>query len=202
MSAEHSITELIPALMDGESVACQAVWDQFFVKLCRVAQYKLSGMTRIADEEDVALSALASVCRRLKRGDYPEVSSRDELWRLLVAVTQRKALNLLRDEGRQKRGGGRVAGESVFCGIDSSSAGGIDFVASAEPSPEFVATMSETLERMFSALDEQERQVAALKLEGHTNEDIAGKLGRSVATVERKLKLIRSVWSSYEQEPQ
>ena len=36
--------------------------------------------------------------------------------------------------------------------------------------------------------------MAVWKLEGHTNEEIAALLGRSVPTVERKLRLIRKLW--------
>jgi DNA-binding CsgD family transcriptional regulator len=31
-------------------------------------------------------------------------------------------------------------------------------------------------------------------MEGYTNEEIAGKLGRSIPTVERKLAAIRTIW--------
>jgi DNA-binding CsgD family transcriptional regulator len=38
------------------------------------------------------------------------------------------------------------------------------------------------------------RDVAVWKMEGYTNEEIAGQLGRSVPTVERKLASIRKIW--------
>lgn len=199
MASEHSITELLPALMDGDSDAVQLVWERFFGNLCRVAYNRLAlGRMRGANEEDVAASAFASVCRRIKRGDYPDISSRDDLWRLLVTVTERKALTMLRDEARQKRGGGKVSGESVFCGLDSSQAPGIQAIASADPSPQLVIEITETIGRMFAALDELACHVAMLKLEGHLNDEIASKLGRSRATIERKLKLIRSTWTELE----
>ena len=36
--------------------------------------------------------------------------------------------------------------------------------------------------------------MAVWKREGYTNEEIAAKLGRSLATAERKLRLIRAAW--------
>jgi hypothetical protein len=33
-------------------------------------------------------------------------------------------------------------------------------------------------------------------MEGHTNEEVAAKLGRSLPTVERKLRLIRKLWEN------
>jgi DNA-binding CsgD family transcriptional regulator len=38
------------------------------------------------------------------------------------------------------------------------------------------------------------RSVAVWKLEGYTNKEVAAKLGRAPATVERKLRLIRATW--------
>jgi len=48
-------------------------------------------------------------------------SDRHDLWRLLVTLTERKAYNLVRDERRQKRGGGDVVGEAGLHRPDSSS---------------------------------------------------------------------------------
>ena len=42
--------------------------------------------------------------------------------------------------------------------------------------------------------DEELVKIADLKLEQHTNVEIAAELGRSVATIERRVKLIRSQW--------
>ena len=197
MPTETSITDLLPGLIGGDSAAEQRIWDHFFANLCRVAHKRLAARpARGADEEDVALSAFASVCRRLQRGDFPGVTKRDDLWRLLVTVTERKALTHLRDERRQKRGGGKVSGESVFRGLESSAARGLDALASAEPSPEFLATMTEAVRHLLDALDDQSRQIALLKVAGHTNEEIARQFDRSLATIERKLKLIRATWSS------
>lgn len=50
---------------------------------------------------------------------------------------------------------------------------------------------------MLAILDASEpflRQIAVWKMEGFTNEEIGAKMGRSRATVERKLVLIRALW--------
>jgi DNA-binding CsgD family transcriptional regulator len=44
--------------------------------------------------------------------------------------------------------------------------------------------------------DETQRHIARLRLEGHANEEIAKELGISLRTVERKLGLIRELWSA------
>ena len=64
-----------------------------------------------------------------------------------------------------------------------------------EPDPEFAAQVAEECRRRLAQLDDTALQaVAVWKMEGHTNEEIAAKLGRSVGTIERKLRLIRRIW--------
>jgi RNA polymerase sigma factor (sigma-70 family) len=201
MDFEDSIVDLLLQLRAGDGDAAHQLWDRFFANLCMVARGHLPRATKIADEEDIALSAFASVCKRLQRGDYPDLRQRDDFWRLLVTVTERKAFGLLRSEQRHKRGGGKLRGESVFGGLDQSSPPGIDAIASAEPTPLFVVEMAETVRRMFAALDEQSQRIVLLRLEGERNEDIAQMLGRSVATVERKLKKVRTIWTNLDEVP-
>ncbi len=121
---------------------------------------------------------------------------RDDLWHLIVRITERKAYDQLRAQMRKKRGPGLVAGESAFVDVRAFSDGaGINGAAGPEPTPQFAAEMVEAVDRLFDQLDDDElRQIARHKLEGYTNEEIAGKIGRAVPTVERRLRLIRERW--------
>jgi DNA-directed RNA polymerase specialized sigma24 family protein len=74
----------------------------------------------MADEEDVAASVLESLFRAAQKGRFPDLADRHDLWRLLLQMTARKAIDMKRRETRQRRGGGRVAGESAFGAVDSS----------------------------------------------------------------------------------
>ena len=82
----------------------------------------------------------ASCCRSLRRqSDIP--------WGLAFADTARKALQLLRHEQRQKRGGGAVRGDSAFqdgTGTDSDAPGPEQIIGS-EPTPEFAAQLRQAL---------------------------------------------------------
>jgi DNA-directed RNA polymerase specialized sigma24 family protein len=143
----------------------------------------------------VALSAFHSFCDRVGRGQFPDLSDRDELWRLLVVITARKAIMTVRHQTRQKRGGGRVLGESVFLdGPDADTQGMARFLG-REPTPEFAAQVAEGVEQMLATLgDEVLRTIALMKLEGHSSEEIAARLGISKRTVDRKVQLIRMTW--------
>ena len=116
MGEADSICDWYDRLQGGDEVAARVLWERYFPRLVGLARAKLAGRGRraAADEEDVALSAFDSFCRRATQGGFPAVRGRDDLWRVLATVTAMKAARLLRDQGRIKRGGGAVAGESAF----------------------------------------------------------------------------------------
>jgi DNA-directed RNA polymerase specialized sigma24 family protein len=192
MASANSVTRWLGQLEAGDHEAAAKLWERYFERLAGLARQKLSGSPRrAADEEDVALSAFASFCRGLGRGRFPRLRDRDGLWRLLVVITARKALDRVLHERCLSRGGGRVQGESALEGPGA----GLDGLAGREPTPDFVAQVNEELERLLEGLGEPElRLVARWKLEGYDNAEIAERLGCALRTVERKLGRIRGLW--------
>jgi hypothetical protein len=96
----------------------------------------------MADEEDVALSALDSFFRGARRGRFSDLADREGLWRLLYQITVHKAVDLTRHEKRQVRGAGRVKSESAMDGSGSPPGGnGLAQFADDGVSPEFTAIM-------------------------------------------------------------
>ena len=99
-------------------------------------------------------------------------------------LTARKAVDAVDRERRKKRGGGAVGG-----GLAGEA------VIGPEPTPSFAAALAEECDVLLGRLgDDELRRIAVWKLEGYTNREIAGKLAKSLATVERKLDLIRRKW--------
>ena len=197
MSSPGSVTHWIDGLKAGDQAAAQKLWECYFRRLVGLARRKLQGARpRVADEEDVALSAFASFCRGARERRFPLLRDRHNLWPLLLKITARKAADLIQHEARQKRGGGAVRGESALAATDdASAAAGLDQVPGAEPTPEFAAQVADECRRLLDLLDSPElKSIAVWKMEGHTNAEIAAKLACVVGTVERKLRLIRSLW--------
>jgi DNA-directed RNA polymerase specialized sigma24 family protein len=194
---ENSVTQWIRDLSTGNrDEASRLLWERYFIRLARVAQVHLRAVVHSpADGEDVALSVFDTFFRGVAAGSFPDLGNRDDLWRLLVTITARKAHNRRRDQGREKRGGGRVVGEGALAGAGPA---GDDFLAQVvgnEPTPEFAAMVADENRRLFGSLaDESLRVVALLKLEGHSNEEIAKSLDCGLRTVERKLEVIRKRW--------
>jgi len=63
ISHDESVTGWIDQLKIGDERAAQEVWNRYFDKLVRLARKRLAAVPkRVADEEDVALSAFNSFC--------------------------------------------------------------------------------------------------------------------------------------------
>src|SRR4051794_10940410 len=110
MSTDGSISHHLRSLKDGDREAVQPIWEAYYTRLVALARAQLQGLRRkaVADEEDVALSAFDSFCRRAQMGVFPRLVDRDDLWQVLLVLTVRKARSLARRERRHKRGAGRV----------------------------------------------------------------------------------------------
>jgi DNA-directed RNA polymerase specialized sigma24 family protein len=195
MPPPGSITAWIDLLRAGDQAAAQPLWQSYFQRLVVLARQKLRGAPRgMADEEDVALSAFDSFLRGVEQGRFPQLADRDDLWRLLLVITERKAIDLAVHERRQKRGGGKVRHVSMP-DSGSSQAAALDCFASPEPTPEQAALLAEECRRLLAALDDDTlRAVAIAKMESYTNREIAERLDLSEPTIERKLRRIRSAW--------
>ena len=196
---DDSVTRWIGDLRSGDrGEAARRLWERYFIRLARLAQARLRwGAGAPVDGEDVALSVLDSFIRGAAAGRFPGLGGREDLWRLLVTITARKAHNRRRHEGRRKRGGGRVVGEGALAGPDADGGDFLAQIVGDEPTPEFAALMIDEYRRLFGCLsDESLRVVALLKLEGHSNEEIARSLDCGLRTVERKLEVIRKRWTA------
>lgn len=198
MSQDHSITLWIADLKEGDDDQAQReIWKRYFQRLMGLARLKLGDAPRRAeDEEDVAVSALHCFFAGVGAGKFPELRDRTNLWPLLAKIAARKAINQRRGALRQKRGGGRVRGESLFVDADDASAWGLAEVLADDITPAHLVELEEQRSRLFAALpDDTLREVALKKLEGHQNAEIADQLSVTERTVERKLQRIRNLWT-------
>ena len=201
MNDHGSITQWLDKVKEGDSLAVQAVWDRYYQRLIGLARKKLRDTARrVVDEDDVVAAAFDSFLRGAEAGRFPRLDDRDDLWQVLVMITARKAVNQMKHQARQKRGGGNVRGESALYSPDSpEDRAAIDQVVGSSPTPEFAADVSEQVENLLIQLDDEVlRRVALAKMEGYTNDEIATQLGVKTRTIERKLRVIREIWSPEE----
>ena len=192
------VTGLIQKVRTGDELAAQQLWDRYSEQIVEVARRSLKNSSRrVQDEEDVAVIAFKSLLAGITAGRFPELDHREQLWRLLMVITTRKAASVVEKDHRQKRGGGDVRGDSAVMSRENGgrAPGGFDRLTSETPAPDFAAVMADQTRQLLTALpDETAQRVAALKIEGFTHQEIADKLKVNTRTVERRLKQIRELW--------
>ena len=152
---------------------------------------------RVADEEDVALSAFDSFCRVVEQGRFPQLKDLDGLWALLVLITVRKPADLVQYNRRERRGGGQVRGDSAWAGREGDiGANGLEDIEDGDPTPDVAAQLAEEFQSLLDRLGSDELgAIAVWKLEGYTNAEVAARLGCATVRVERRLRLIRKILS-------
>ncbi len=198
MEAPGSVTGWIVQLQQGDPAAAQKLWERYFPQLVALARNRLKGAPcRAADEEDVALSAFQSFCAAVERGLFPQLADRDGLWPLLITLTARKAFELRKHQRRLKRGGGKVLDEAALThGQEQEQGFGLDQMIGMEPTPDFALQVAEECQRLLGQLNDAELQTIAFrKMEGWTNAEIAAQLGCVERTIERRLRVVRSLWA-------
>ncbi len=89
-----------------------------------------------------------------------------------------------------------MLGESaVHIGTEDGGEG-LAEVLSREPAPQEVAQFADDYRQFLARLQEPSLRIVALRrLEGQSTREIAQMLNVSTKTVERKLQLIRAIWS-------
>ena len=146
-----SVTRWLDDLKEGSDDAVSLLWRRYFEKLVGLAKSRLANAPkRISDEEDVAINVFKSLCDGVEQGRFDQLHDRDDLWKLLVAMTRHKSMNQLRHQTTQKRGGRNVSGHSIFESNSGNSAiQGFDRFIGSDPTPEFLSEVQEEQERLL-----------------------------------------------------
>jgi RNA polymerase sigma-70 factor (ECF subfamily) len=195
VNADNSFADLMERLRAGDQDAARHIFNAYAHRLIGLARSRLDGqMLQKEGAEDVVQSALASFFRRHAVQPF-DLASWDNLWSLLTLITLRKCGHrveyyraLCRDVRR----------ETAPPDPDESNA---SFLAIArDPSPAEVAALEDVLAHLLRGLDERERQVIALALEGHSVPEISRTVGRSEYLVRLLLRRVRERWERLCQE--
>ena len=193
-----SVTMWIESLKAGDADAAAKLWRRYFEAMVRLCQADSAWRRGPWPTRRMRPSTPSTASSAARCGPYPRLDDRDDLWRLLVIITERKALDQAQHERREKRGGGRVIG-MTSPGDAVHPGGGTALIADAMPTPEFAAMIADECRNLLGKLrDDSLRQVALLRMEGYTNEEVADRLGCSLRTIARKIELIRRTWTGEE----
>lgn len=178
------ITRLIARLKEGSRSAYRTLFQAYYPGQVDAARRRLR-VGGLADAEDVALSVFHSLWREIADGRRigDGLTGRESLLRTLTLLTSQKVRRARRHDERDKRDSRRTIH-------------GTDLVACADPAPppDWRACFRETWADLTDGLTPLQRAIVELKLAGHTNTEIADRVGRSERTIERQLSEIRSNW--------
>ncbi len=105
---DDDITGWIDQIRQGDEEAAQQLWDRYSEQIIEVARRTMKDSPRrVQDEEDVAVVAFRSLLAGITSGRFQTLDRREQLWRLLMVITTRKAVGLIERDRRLKRGAGR-----------------------------------------------------------------------------------------------
>jgi RNA polymerase sigma-70 factor (ECF subfamily) len=116
-----------------------------------------------------------------------EVDNWNSLWGLLTLITLRKCAERVAYHRAQCRD---IARETSAPTGDEAGASWLD-VPGREPTPLEAAELSETVSRLLADLNEDDRPVIELSLQGYTVREISQRLGRIERTVRRARERVR-----------
>ena len=76
-TSDQSVTVWLEQLQAGDSAAAQQLWQRYVERLIRLANRKLGDLPRrVADEEDVVLSAFNDFLRGVEEGRFARLDDR------------------------------------------------------------------------------------------------------------------------------
>lgn len=188
--SDDSDFDVIPRVRLRDPEAADALFVRYAEQLARLAERQLSSkVTRRVDGDDVVQSVFRTFFVRVERGEF-QIDTSDQLWKLLVQITLRKAAEQGRKHTAAMRDGRQEVDDSAW----------LSAAVARPPEAEEAQLLNDEIDRAIGNLPAHQqphyRQLLELKLAGHSNDEIAEHLGVVRRTVERMLKRLESSFDS------
>jgi RNA polymerase sigma-70 factor (ECF subfamily) len=178
-----SFNEFLDRLHRQDDAAARELFGRFAHQLIALALRHIdTGLRHKVDPEDVVQSVYKSFFARYGAGNNLDVVNWNSLWGLLTLITVRKCAERAAYHRAERRDAAREvsppAGEERAAWLEPFG---------REPTPLEAAVLSETVEHLLAGLDEDERPILQLSLQGYTTREISERVGRA----ERTVRLLR-----------
>ena len=178
----NSFAQFLARLQNQDDAAAQQLFERFAQQLIALAHRHIgAGLRHKVDPEDVVQSAYKSFFFRYG-GANLEAVNWNSLWGLLTLITVRKCA----ERAAYHRAECRNADREMSLAPGGEATPWLE-PAGREPTPLEAAVLSETVEQLLAGLDEEERPIVEMSLQGHTTREISERLGRA----ERTVRLLR-----------
>jgi RNA polymerase sigma-70 factor (ECF subfamily) len=181
MTPGDSFAALMRRLEEGDPEAAALVYERYARRLIGLAHRELTGRARgPVGPDDVVQSVFRTFFRRAAEHEF-DLDGEDALWALLAEITLRRCGRWSRHFAARKRGGKATPSPNAVEEPPDER----------EPSPQDAVALLDLVERLLRGLGEREGQICQMRLQGYEVAEIAEHTGCSVATVFRKLDLIK-----------
>jgi RNA polymerase sigma factor (sigma-70 family) len=187
IAQDDSFPRFLVQLQARDGDAAREVFRRFTAQLIALTRRRFAPAFRCkVDPEDVVQSAYKSFFLRYGDGRM-EVDNWSGLWGLLTLITLRKCSERV---AYHRAGCRDLAREATAPAGDEDGAPWRE-VAGREPTPLEAAELGETVERLLADLNEGDRPVIELSLQGYTVREISQRLDRVERTVRRTRERVR-----------
>ena len=178
MPDNGSLSEKLERWRAGDQAAATEIYTLYEQRVRRLAERKLGPrlQSRI-DPDDVMLSVLNTVLKRIRHGQY-SVDPSGSLWNLLRVVTHNKIRKQAEFHGAGKR--------DVGVEVDFDADGLLPDIAPRGPTPEEAAILADELENIRKLLKPEDFEIFELQFQGYSHVQIAQRLGCARQTVRYK----------------
>lgn len=177
MSSESSFSDLIQRVRHGDADAAAELVRQYEPAIKRSLRLRMDPrLRRTCDSMDICQAVLGSFFVRAASGQY-ELSTPEQLLKLLAAMARNKLARVQRDQLRARRDARRV---------EAGSADERDLAGNAS-SPSQQVAAKELLAEVQRRLSDEERQLVELRNDGRDWAAIAEALGGSPEALRKKL---------------
>jgi RNA polymerase sigma factor (sigma-70 family) len=185
MPAHDSLADLLQRWRSGDQSAAAAIYARYEQRLLNLASRRISPRLRARiDPEDIMLSVMNTVLRRLGQGQY-SVDPSGTLWNLVQAIAENKIRKQAEHHGAGMRNvGAEAVGDGEVGSLEASPNG---------MSPEEAAILADELEDIRKRLKPANFEVFELMLEGYSLSDIGRRLGRARQTVRYRAERVKEL---------
>ena len=187
MAASESFSDVMARLRAGDEAAAHEIFQRFVGKLVCLARRQLGAvLRRKVDPEEVVQSAYKSFFLRHGAGKL-EVHDWDHLWGLLTVITLRKCFDRVEYHHAERRD---VKREATAQPGTAGTEPWWEAVA-RDPAPEEATVLAETVEQLLRELDDDQRPVLEMSLQGYSTQEISERLGLPKRSVRRLRERLR-----------
>jgi RNA polymerase sigma factor (sigma-70 family) len=182
---DDDFAELLARVRGGDETAAGELVGRYERAVLRAVRSRLGqNMRRAIDSMDVVQSVHQSLLMGLRNQRF-EMNSPAQLIALAVVMVQRKIARHWRKIKRLPAAGGDTIGHSQGTPLNG--------ITSHEPAPAELAAAGDLLERFLSQLDEFDRKLVRLKLDGYSSVEAAAILGREPAFIRMRWSRLRQL---------